>query len=408
MDKSYLKLWIISGIILFLVLVIAVRLSIAFFNFFFWFLAASFALSFVSCAYFRYTSRLSLKRRFPSKVDEGDILEIETEVENTGFFPVFNLVLEDTAGCAEEDARVQRAVIDYLPPKYAITLRHRCVCRKRGLYEIGPCAIFFFDFFGFMFLKKKMPVSDRVFVYPRIFDIARFPRLIKGSLPWFGIGATQSSGDDDDFFGIREYKPGDPVKSIHWISTARKHKFIVKEFQRQNFYRATVLFNLAEGSDAGEGNRTIAEYIIKITASVVKHLLDMNVSVELIAHTGEMIHIPSNRGKEHFEDILKVLTVARPESNVSMTEIFEEFTRFIPEDSNLIVVMQDTDWDAFLSTAAAARLNSGIIPVIILASSFLSGGSEEVRAEAMIKLVQKLDYAPILVSAGDELERVFS
>jgi uncharacterized protein (DUF58 family) len=248
-----------------------------------------------------------------------------------------------------------------------------------------------------------------MYVYPRMVTINKFPSLMKGTAPWFGIGSTRSGGGDDEFFGIRDYRPQDPMKSIHWISTARKNKLIVKEFQQQNFYRATIVFNLSQESNLGEGRDSVSEYIIRLAASVSKYLLDNDIAVEVIAHTGEIVHIPSNKGAEHLNEILKFLTVSRPESNVSIAEIFKEFMRFIPEDSNLIVIMLDRDWETFLTHATAGRHNISLFPLILLASSFVTGYQrQETRVEAKIKFVQKLDLNALVFSAGDDLARVFS
>jgi len=409
MEKMFLKRWIIASIIIIFTFIIAIRTSIAYYSFLFWFFMAVAGCGMASLCISRYSAKFKIRRRFPERVDEGDTLLMEMDVENTGFLPIFNIILVDHAYCAPEGRQEQFAVIDYIAPGYSMTLRNSCVCYKRGKYDIGPCTVYFLDFFGLFFFKRDLPDIAPVYVYPRMFPIAKFPQLVRGTAPWFGIGATQSSGDGDEFFGIREYKPGDPVKSIHWISTARKNKFIVKEFQRQNFYRATVIFNLAAGSNIGEGNETVAEYIVKITASVVRYLLDHDISVELIAHTGEIVYIPSNKGREHLDEILKVLTIAQPESNVGIGEIFEEFMRFIPEDSNLIVVMADTDFDVFMSSEIATKRDVAIIPVIILASSF-SGGyqTQENTTGAKVKFTERLDFSPVVVSAGNDLTRVFS
>ena len=128
---------------------------------------------------------------------------------------------------------------------------------------------------------------------------------------------------------MREYRRGDPLKKIHWMVSARKNQLIVKEFQRQSFFRATIMFNLEKDDNVGEGKESVGEYTIKIVASIAKYLIDLGVSIEVISHAGEVVHIPFNKGQEHLEEILKFLTIAQTESRISLSELFATFQRNI-------------------------------------------------------------------------------
>lgn len=390
--------------------VLALRTPVVFFRFLFWFFIVSILTDAVLLAVTGYGMRITVKRRHPGRVDEGERIEIETEIENTGAAPVFNIVIEDDVSCAPEAQRIQRAGFDYLPQGYPMVVRYGCACEVRGKYTLGPCRLYRSDFLGlFTFSRILRDTGSTIYVYPRIFRIGRFPPMMKGTAPWFGIGATRSSGGDDEFFGVRDYRSGDPVRSIHWISTARRNKLIVKEYQQQNFFRATIVFNMSQESNLGEGRESVAEYIARIAASVAKHLIDNDIAVEVVAHTQEIVHIPSNKGAEHLEEILKFLAVAQPESNVSIEEIFREFIRFIPDDSNLIVIMLDRDWDTFLSYAAAGRRNVSLVPLILLSSSFVTGYARtETLLRAKVKFAERGDISPLVFSAGEDLERNFS
>ncbi|HQJ15642.1 MAG TPA: DUF58 domain-containing protein [Candidatus Omnitrophota bacterium] len=410
MDRFSIKRLALVGVVFIFNGVLVLRTPVVFFRFLFWFFMVSVLIDAVGLAVTRYGMRVTVKRRHPGRVDEGDRIEIEIEIENTGAAPVFNTVIEDCISCAPEAQRIQRAEVDYLPSGYPMVVRWRCACEARGRYALGPCRLYYSDFFGLFTFSKILPDTEsQIYVYPRIFRINKFPPMMKGTAPWFGIGASRSSGGDDEFFGVRDYRSGDPVKSIHWISTARRNKLIVREFQQQNFFRATILFNMSGESNLGEGRESVAEYIARIAASVSKHLLDNDIAVEVIAHTQEIVHIPSNKGAEHLEEILKFLTVAQPESNVSLAEIFREFMRFIPDDSNLIVIMLDRDWDVFLTYATAGRRNVSLVPLILLSSSFVTGYErKETLLRAKVKFAEHGDISPLVFSAGEDLERNFS
>jgi len=409
MLKVFLKKWIFLLIIIIFNFIIGLKTSIPFFYFFFWFLTTTIVISLFWLLIQYFGTKLYLSRAVISKIEEDDILELETMVKNNGLLPIFNFVIEDRLTCALAEERQKSILLNYLAPKSLLNLKYSCVCPQRGKYEIGPITVYFFDPCNLFFLKKVYYLYSEVYVYPRTFRVPRFPELTRGILPWFGINTTNLSGDEDDFYGLREYKPGDPVKRIHWISTARKNKIIVKEFQRQSFFRATIIFNLEKDKNFGEGKHSVAEYTIKIAASVAKYLIEKDISLEIIAHTEEVVHIPFNKGAGHLEDILKFLTIAKAESRVSTYELFQEFSRYIPNDSNLIVIMLDQDWKylpAMLSLEKGS--NVSVIPLILVSSTFLySFDKQKLAKDVQIKLSQAFNITPILFSRGDNLEEVF-
>ena len=349
-----------------------------------------------------------MAREIAAKVEEDDTLEIETAIRNNGFVPIVNCVLEDYLSCEISQQRKKGFLLEYLGPKAKLNLKYRCQCPRRGRYEIGPFSLYFFDPLSLFFFKKTIFLYSELYVYPRTFHISKFPPLVKGTTPWFGIETSHVSGDEHEFYGIKEYKPGDPIKRIHWLSTARKNKLIVKQFQQQSFFRVSIIFNLNKDKNFGEGKECAAEYIIKIAASVAKYLIERNVSVEIISHIGEIAHVPFNKGEEHLEDILRVLTIAQAESGISTGELFQEFSGCISNDSSLIVIMLDQDFEFLPAMLSLKARNVSLIPLILIASSFLHPSEEQKIIEfPEIKLPQEFDFAPIFLSCGENLEHVF-
>jgi uncharacterized protein (DUF58 family) len=356
-----------------------------------------------------FAIKLYLERRFPKKIEEDDFLGIEVVIENRGVIPLINFVLEDNLPCAVPEEREKRILLEYLRAKSSNIIRYSCYCPVRGKYELGPFSLYIFDPFGLFFIKKIHYIYSEVYVYPQTFNIRKFPILAKGTAPWFGIETSRVSGDEHEFYGVREYKPGDPIKKIHWLSTARKNKLIVKQFQRQVFFRVTILFNLSKDRNFGEGKKSVAEYTIKIAASVARYLIEVGVSLEIIAHVGEIVRIPFNKGPEHLDDIFRFLTVARPESKVEIDEIFHEFARYIPSDSSLVIIMPDTELEYLFAMLSIKEKNVSLIPLVLITSSFLypSVPQQKLIKEAQIKFPEIFDFSPIFFSCGANLEEPF-
>lgn len=410
MSKIFLKKQVFLLIIIVFDLIIGLRTAIGFFYFFFWFLITAVVISFVWLIIEYLGLRLHLTRKIVSRVVEDDTLEIEAVIKNKGILPIFNFVLEDYLSCATHQERHKWILLDYLGIKNSVSLKYSCLCPQRGRYKTGPFVVYLLDPFSLFFLKKTYYVYSELYVYPKTFNIQTFPPLLKGIQPWFGIETARISGDEDEFFGIREYEIGDPKKRIHWMSTARKNMLIVKEFQRQSFFRATIIFNLEEDKNYGQGKETVSEYTIKIAASVAKYLIERNISLEIIAHVGEIVHIPFNKGSGHLEDIFKFLAVAQARSEVNLGEIFEEFSRYIPDDSNLVVIMIDQDWENLPVILSLQARNISLIPFVLISHTFFLYPSDKdsIIKQIKTKLPKSLIFNPKFFSCGDNLEEIFS
>lgn len=411
MVKRFINNWFFIAIIIIGSLIIGLRTKISFFYFFFWFLASTFTINLGWLVLQFFGARISLTRKNVTKINEDEFLEIEITLENKSLLPVFNPILKDNLACATLESRERLILIDYVRAKSTLELKYSCFCPQRGKYRLGPLSIYFFDPLGIFFLKKTFHIYSEVYVYPKIFNINNFPPLAKGVLPWFGINTSRTSGDDDEFFGIREYRQGDPIKKIHWPSTARHNKLIVKQFQNQNFAKATIIFDLEKDKNFGEAKESIAEYTIRIAASVANYLTSRNIPVKVMAHTGEIVNIPFNRGAEHLDDILKFLAGAQAESRVSLAEIFEDFSHYISNDNTLIVITQDKDWQELPASLPLDKRNISIIPLILISSSFLYSTAipdkERIIYDAKINFVNLLNFNPVFFSRGDNLEDMF-
>ena len=107
----------------------------------------------------------------------------------------------------------------------------RTLLTQRGEYPLGPTTLTSGDLFGLFTFRRIIPASGSLIVLPKVFPISTFPPP-PGLLPG-GKRIRQRSLDiTPHAAGVREYVIGDPLKRIHWPSTARRDRFMVKEFEQ--------------------------------------------------------------------------------------------------------------------------------------------------------------------------------
>jgi len=102
--------------------------------------------------------------------------------------------------------------------------------KRRGRLELNNVTLIEPDPFGIRYRlhRKKLPAS--LTILPKAYHIPKFsfPGLLANQRS--DQTARRSRGKTDEFFGLREYHPGDPLRHIHWRSAAKEGKLVVREY----------------------------------------------------------------------------------------------------------------------------------------------------------------------------------
>ncbi|MCI0395133.1 MAG: DUF58 domain-containing protein, partial [Chloroflexi bacterium] len=170
-----------------------------------------------------YISRTTRTRR----TQAGRPLEERFSVRNTSILPKLWLEVRDFSTLPVHYAS---KVVDNLGPRAAFTWRVSTICRQRGRYQLGPILLSSSDPFGLFPMQRELTPTTNVVVYPLTFDIHQFA-LPVGVLPGGDALRRRTHYVTTNASGVRDYAPGDSFSRIHWRSTARRDRLIVKEFE---------------------------------------------------------------------------------------------------------------------------------------------------------------------------------
>jgi uncharacterized protein (DUF58 family) len=182
---------------------------------------------------------LRIQRRPPGRIFAGQPFLMEISVENTkGSLSSYSIEVEDRiAGGALDKkcyflkvpaGRTQRT-------SYRHTFLHRGLCRFTG-FRVGTKFPF-----GLFRKSRDVDVTKDVIVYPQIHPITvPAPRA-----RYAGADAARQIGRRGEFFGLREYRDGDDRRDIHWRSTARTGRPLVREYEDESQKRAVILLDNA-------------------------------------------------------------------------------------------------------------------------------------------------------------------
>src|ERR687885_1385950 len=148
----------------------------------------------------------------------------------------------------------------------------RSVCTRRGRFTLGPVWVSSSDPFGIFHTSQKLSDGATVVVYPRAVPLPRFGR-VPGALPGGSLQGARVPFNTPNVSSIREYRPGDAFNRIHWPSTARTQRMMVREFELDPTADVWIVLDLNADVQAGSGLDSTEEYAVTAAASLARHFL---------------------------------------------------------------------------------------------------------------------------------------
>ena len=212
--------------------------------------------------------RIGVARRAPVVATAGEPFECSLELQNRGRLPRFMVEVEDHFA-GDRGRAVAVRVRRGRPEIVGYTVENP----RRGIYAGGEVVFESRAPFGLFYGRRKTQVASDTVVYPRTFDVAGLPpsALTEAEL---GDGSESSAlhrGHGGEFWGVREYRPGDPARLVAWKRSARglpSARLAVIELARETHPP----FVLAMGLDAGAPPEA-REMVVSAGASLLLYAL---------------------------------------------------------------------------------------------------------------------------------------
>jgi len=171
--------------------------------------------------------------RGPVRVRAGQYVQHELHVHNRGRRSTPRLLLTHHVDGFDDVV----LAVPALPPGASATVSAWRLARTRGVRELHSLRAGSASPFGLMRFTSVSHASSTLVVHPRALPAEPLDgRGQDGDLP---SGVTARSGAEPH--AVREYRPGDPVRRVHWRSSARHGRLVVVEPERTVARRVALL-----------------------------------------------------------------------------------------------------------------------------------------------------------------------
>lgn len=359
-------------------------------------------------------------------VQVGGFIEERLMLRNTGPLPKLWVEIKDHSNLPLHSAG---RVISNLKGKNQQSWPVRTPCYRRGRFMLGPITLLSSDPFGLFPLKKDLPgnFSSHVVVYPMAVDLPSFQPPV-GELIGGESLRRRTHYVTTNVSGVRDYAFGDSLNRIHWPSTARTGRMMVKEFELDPIADVWVFLDMERRVQAGprfnelplpklpevhweklpefELPPSTEEYGVAVAASLTKHFIRQNRNVGLITYADAQHRdiAQSDRGGRQLTRIYEMLAVTQANGSIPLADVLAAETMRLNRNTTVLIVTPATDLDWVLAARNLSQRGVKVTAVILDPASF---GMPFNALDAEIELTAS--HIPhYVVNNGDKLEEALA
>lgn len=314
---------------------------------------------------------LKRERRF-GWVQVGDELQERFTLTNHGWAPASWVAVTDHSTLPGYEASTVRPVGE----RALIHWFTRGVCRRRGLFTLGPTGLEAGDPFGLYTVTINYPGLSTMMVLPPVLnlpavDVARGGRVGEGRFV-----AARTLDRSVNAAGVREYALGDSLRRIHWPTSARREGLFVRLFDRMPSGDWWIFLDMNQSVQAGEGQDSTEEQGVILAASLASQGLEAGTAVGLAASGDppKAIWLPPKLGDDQRWRILRELTLISP-GDSSLYRLLAGAGAALTGHSSLIIITADVEgsWTSALMTL----VQRGVVPTVVVLDRMAYGGKGE-------------------------------
>jgi len=341
------------------------------------------------------------------------------KVTNANWIPKLWLEVRDYSDIPGHRAS---AVVPFLRSQGRFEWRVQTVCMARGAFQLGPMLISSGDPFGLFITTRKVSAVDHVLIHPPMVTLYKF-NLPVGMLSGGDTQRYLTQQITPNAAGVREYVHGDSINRIHWKSTARRNKPIVKEFELDPMVDIWLMVDFSAESLVEAPNLkrvgtdgvalipsvrdlppSTEEYSVVTAASLAAYFIRERRSLGFLAYVPHREVFQPERSPRQLQRILEALALARSRSQQTLVEMLSNEAMSLTRGTTLIVITSSHDV-RFVQRLQVLRMR-GIRPICV----YIDPTTFQYRIDSLAcrEALMASGIPTTLVRYGDDLSQVLT
>jgi uncharacterized protein (DUF58 family) len=311
---------------------------------------------------------LAIRRELYPSAFEGEGVAVSLVLENQGGRTVHLVEIADSfgPGLAHRQLLLEPGP---LHGRCSRRLTYRTFCsRSWGIYPVGPLSLRTADPMGLFPARRSILQVEPFAVYPQAYRVAALERLGGRATATPQPTTRDRPGQSLAYLGVRDYRPGDDLRRVHWPATAHRGHPVVKLQEVDLVPYVSLFLDLERAHRAGTGRKSTLDYLVRSAASLLASALREGDTVQVFAEGRTPLLLPPGQGDVHLAYGLWELIRARQEGTASLFELVLRHRPALPEGSTAVLLLgtisfSDDDLDEVLEALAARRIQAFVLLV---------------------------------------------
>jgi uncharacterized protein (DUF58 family) len=256
-------------------------------------------------------------------------------------------------------ATVREAHVPVLRPGGEAEVTLELTPQRRGVLRFEGVWVARTDPLGLLRALDFHPLPGTLCVLPRRYPLP--PLALPGARRYQpgGVALAGSVGLADEFASLREYRPGDPLRRVHWKSWAKAGQPVVKEFEDEFFVRHALILD----TFCPDPKSPAFEEAVSVAASFACTLLTQESLLDLLFVGTQAYCFTAGRGLAHTEQMLEILAAVKTCHEQPFAALSHLVMRHLSVVSGCVGVF--VAWDQ-PRRELAQRLEQGGVPLLSL------------------------------------------
>lgn len=290
----------------------------------------------------------------PQRAEQGQPVEVELEIANQGSRQHL-FTLQDQLAPALSLVAGSPILTLRLEGGASVTMSYS-VRGGRGLYRFQQAHLTCSDPLGLWNHVVSLPAPGRFFVLPQPAKTRRVSLRPRQTLSYAGSIPSRQAGAGVEFYGVRDYLPGDPQRRINWKASARAwDTYFTNDYRQERVADVRLILDARRRSDIHVGGDSLFEYSVNAAATLAQDLLGGGNRVGLLVYGQYLDLTHPGYGKLQYERILRALARAQPGDSLVFGKLEFLPTRFLPLSAHLVLVSPLHSDDRFTLRRLRAR-----------------------------------------------------